>query len=273
MDIVLILGLIVLSMAAGLIGSLFGLGGGIIVVPVLTILYGMPAAEAAAVSLVAIVAISSTSASSLIKERVTNVRIGLVIEVAAVSGAVVGAVIALHVESWVIALCFACVLIYSAIYMFLRHERIIPYDPSSDGKNFVYHDSKTNNDVPYSVKNLGTGSVGFALAGITSALSGVGGGSIKIPVMNVHMHIPMKAATATSSYVIGITAFGGAAVFLLSGLLDIEAAAFVVVGAFVGSLMGLRLLPKFNAGALRRYFSVLLLFLASVMLLNVGGFL
>jgi len=270
-DIVLILGLIVLSMTAGLIGSLFGLGGGIIVVPVLTILYGMPAAEAAAVSLVAIVAISSTSASSLIKERVANVRIGLVIEVAAVAGAVVGAVIALHVASWVVALCFACMLIYSAIYMIVRPERVIPYDPSPGGKNFVYHDSKTGEDIPYSVKNLGTGSIGFAIAGLTSALSGVGGGSIKIPVMNSHMHMPMKVATATSSYVIGITAFGGAAVFLLSGMLNIETAAFVIVGAFVGSLIGIRLLPKFDAGALRRYFSILLLFLASVMLLNIGG--
>ncbi|MDR0198212.1 MAG: sulfite exporter TauE/SafE family protein [Methanomassiliicoccaceae archaeon] len=271
MDIVLILGLIILSMIAGLIGSLFGLGGGIIVVPVLTILYGMPAAEAAAVSLVAIVAISSTSASSLIKNRISNVRIGLRLEVAAVAGAVVGAVIALYVQSWVLALCFAMVLIYSAVYMFVRPERLIPHDPSPSAEDFVYHDMKTGEDIRYDVQNVGTGMIGFALAGITSALSGVGGGTIKIPVMNVHMRMPMKAATATSSYVIGITAFGGAAVYLLCGVLDIEVAAFVTMGAFVGSLIGLKLLPKINAGALRRYFSVLLIFLASVMLLRIGG--
>jgi len=108
-------------------------------------------------------------------------------------------------------------------------------------------------------------------AGITSALSGVGGGTIKIPVMNVHMRIPMKVATATSSYVIGITAFSGAVVYLLSGVLDIETAAFVTIGAFVGSFMGLKILPRINAYSMRRYFSVLLLFLASVMLLRVGG--
>jgi uncharacterized membrane protein YfcA len=233
----------------------------------------MPTAEAAAISLVAIVAISSTSAASLIKEKITNVRIGLVLEVSAAGGAVIGAIIALYVESWVLAVCFACVLIYSAIYMLMRPERVVPHDPSNTERNYVYHDAKTDEDVEYHVKNVGTGAIGFALAGITSALSGVGGGTIKIPVMNVHMQIPMKAATATSSYVIGITAFSGAAVYLLTGVLDIETAAFVTIGAFVGALMGLKLLTKFNTGSLRRYFSILLLFLAAVMILNVGGLL
>jgi len=273
MDVVLILGLIILSIAAGLIGSVFGLGGGIIVVPVLTILYDMPAAEAAAVSLVAIAAISSTSASSLIKSRMTNVRVGIRLEVAAAAGAVIGAVIALYVESWILATCFAMVLIYSAIYMFLRPERPISNDGTPAADDFVYHDAKTNEDIRYNVRNVGTGMLGFMAAGITSALSGVGGGTIKIPIMNVHMRIPIKVATATSSYVIGITAFSGAAVYLLSGILDIETAAFVTIGAFAGALMGLKLLPKINAGALRRYFSVLLLFLAAVMLLNTGGLL
>ena len=271
MDAILILGLIILSIAAGLIGSLFGLGGGIIVVPVLTILYGMPSAEAAAVSLVAIVAISSTSASSLIKNRMTNVRIGLRLEVAAAAGAVVGAVIALYVQSWVLATCFAIVLIYSAVYMLLRPERLIQHDGPPSADSFVYRDAKTDEDIRYNVQNVGTGMIGFMAAGITSALSGVGGGTIKIPVMNVHMRIPMKVATATSSYVIGITAFSGAVVYLLSGVLDIETAAFVTIGAFVGSFMGLKILPRINAYSMRRYFSVLLLFLASVMLLRVGG--
>ncbi|MDR0334645.1 MAG: sulfite exporter TauE/SafE family protein [Methanomassiliicoccaceae archaeon] len=271
MDIILILGLIVLSMIAGMIGSLFGLGGGIIVVPVLTILYDLPAAEAAAVSLVAIIAISSTSATALIKNRTANVRIGLRLEVAAATGAVIGAVIALYVESWVLALCFAMVLIYSAVYMFLRPERVIRNDDAKTADDFVYHDTKTGEDVRYNVQNIGTGMIGFMAAGITSALSGVGGGTIKIPVMNVHMHIPMKVATATSSYVIGITAFSGAIVYLLSGVLDVETAAFVVLGAFAGSRIGLVLLQRINAQGLRRYFSVLLIFLASVMLLRVGG--
>ena len=273
MDAILILGLVILSVAAGLIGSLFGLGGGIIIVPVLTILYDMPAAEAAAISLVAIVAVSSISASSLIKNRITNVRIGLRLEVGAAAGAVAGAVIALYVQSWVLAVSFAAVLIYSAVYMFLRPERLISGGGPQDENCFVYHDAKTNEDIDYGVKNAGTGTIGFAVAGITSALSGVGGGSIKVPVMNVHMHIPVKVSTATSSYVTGITAFSGAAVFFLSGILVIETAAFVTIGAFAGALVGLKILPKINAHGLRRYFSVLLLFLASVMLLSVGGFL
>ncbi|MCL2143726.1 MAG: sulfite exporter TauE/SafE family protein [Methanomassiliicoccaceae archaeon] len=295
MDAVFMLGLIVIAMTAGLIGSLFGLGGGIIIVPVLTILYGMTAKDAAAVSLVAIVAISAVSASSLIKSRTANVRIGLKLETAAATGAIIGAIIALYVSSWVIAVSFAIVLIYSAIYMFMRPERVITPDDTSDStpgnasdgtsdgngvrdtadreERFTYHDTKTNEDIQYGVRNVRTGMIGFLAAGITSALSGVGGGTIKIPVMNVHMHIPMKAATATSSYVIGITAFSGAVVYLLGGILDIETAAVVVIGAFIGSLIGLRILTMIDASSMRRYFSILLIFLASVMLLNAGGFL
>ncbi|MDR0778756.1 MAG: sulfite exporter TauE/SafE family protein [Methanomassiliicoccaceae archaeon] len=275
MDAVLMLGLVILSVIAGLIGSIFGLGGGIIIVPVLTILYDMDAKAAAAVSLVAIIAISSTTASSLVKNRVANVRVGLRLEIGAAAGAIAGAVIALYMQSWLIAICFAAVLIYSAVYMILRPERIIANDPSDKENDYVYHDTRTGDDIGYSVRNLRTGTVGFVAAGITSALSGVGGGTIKIPIMNVHMHMPVKAATATSSFVIGITALSGAAVYLLNGVLDehIQTAAAVVIGAIAGSLIGLRILPKINASSMRRYFSILLLFLASVMILNAGGFL
>ena len=271
MDPVLILGLIVLSMTAGLIGSLFGLGGGIIVVPVLTVLYDMSTVDAIAVSLAAIAAVSSASASALVKKRVANVRIGLRLEVAAAAGAVVGAAVALYVvQSWVLALCFAAVLIYSAAYMILRPER--PHE-SGALDDFAYRDPKTGNEVRYGIRNTGTGMIGFAVAGITSALTGVGGGAVKVPIMNAHMGIPVKVATATGSYVVGITAFSGAAVYLLSGVLDVQVAAIVILGAFTGSLIGLRVLPRIDAPAMRRYFSIVLIFLASVMILNAGGIL
>jgi uncharacterized membrane protein YfcA len=273
MDITLILGLIVISLIAGLIGSLFGLGGGIIVVPALTILYKMDGVDAVAVSLVAIVAISSASASSLVRKRISNVRIGLRLEIAAAVGAAAGAVIAIYIiRPWVLSVCFAAIMIYSAAYMLLRPERPVPAGPSGTD-DFVYHDARIGEDVHYNVKNTGTGMLGFAVAGMTSALTGLGGGMIKIPIMNVHMRMPVKAATATSSYVIGITAFSGAAVYLLSGVLDIQTASFVMIGAFAGSMIGLRILPKIDASSLRRYFAVLLVFLAAVMLMNVGGLL
>jgi uncharacterized membrane protein YfcA len=275
MDAVLMLGLFLLSVAAGLIGSVFGLGGGIIIVPVLTILYGMDVKAAAAVSLVAIIAISSVTASSLVRNRAANVRVGLRLEIGAAAGAIVGAAIALYMESWLIAICFAGVLIYSAAYMFLRPERTISPDLSEKEEHHVYHDTKTGEDVKYTVHNMRAGTMGFIAAGITSALSGVGGGTIKVPIMNVHMHMPIKAATATSSFVIGITALSGAAVYLLNGVLDahMQTVAVVVMGAIVGSLAGLRILPKINASSMRRYFSVILMVLASLMILNAGGFL
>ncbi|MDR2866584.1 MAG: sulfite exporter TauE/SafE family protein [Methanomassiliicoccaceae archaeon] len=273
MDPLMIAGLIVLSFIAGLIGSLFGLGGGIIIVPVLTILYDMDAKAAMAVSLVAIVAISTTSASSLVRDNVSNVRVGLRLEVGSAAGAVIGAVIALHLQSWVLVICFAAVLMYSSFYMFLRPEKVVPPGRERTEDDFFYRDTKTGEDVAYTVNNYATGTLGFVAAGITSAMSGVGGGTIKIPVMNAHMHMPMKAATATSSYVIGITAFSGAAVYFLNGVLDpyIQTAAIVVIGAFAGAMIGLRLLRRINASSMRRYFSVLLLFIASVMLMSAGG--
>jgi len=273
MDPALILGLIILSLIAGLIGSLFGLGGGIIVVPVLTVLYKMETMDAIAISLAAIAAVSAASASVLVRNKVANVRIGLRLEVAAAVGAMIGAIIALYVmESWVLALCFAAVMIYSAAYMFLRPERL--HDPSGDrDEDFVHCDPRTGNEIHYSVRNTGTGMMGFAVAGVASALTGVGGGAIKVPIMNVHMGIPMKVATATSSYVIGITAFSGAAVYLLSGVLDVLTAAVVILGAFIGSHIGLRILPKLDTSSMRRYFSTVLIVLAVVMILNAGGML
>jgi uncharacterized membrane protein YfcA len=274
MDPVLLIGLIVLAMVAGLIGSVFGLGGGIIVVPVLTILYGFGVHDAVAVSLVAIASISSSSASSLIRKGAVNVRIGLRLEVAAAAGAAVGALIAvIFAESWMLALCFAAVLIYSAAYMFSRPERVISPGSDVDDHDNVYRDPKTGEEIAYCVRNMRTGMIGFAAAGISSALTGVGGGTIKIPVMNVHMHMPMKVATATSSYVIGITAFSGAAVYMLSGAVDILTASIVVFGAFIGTRIGLWILSGIDASSLRRYFSIVLIFLASVMILNTGGIL
>ncbi|MCL1904921.1 MAG: sulfite exporter TauE/SafE family protein [Methanomassiliicoccaceae archaeon] len=267
MEPIMIVGLVLLSLAAGIIGSVFGLGGGIIVVPVLTILYDMPTHDAVAISLVAIVAISASGASSLVKNRSTNVRLGLVMEIAAAAGAVIGAVIALYLQSWVLTLSFAFVMVYSALYMFARPERV-----TSDGRDgtFAYQDPKAG-EVRYEVKNIRTGMLGFFAAGITSPLSGVGGGAIKVPIMNVHMNIPMKVATATSSFVIGITAFAGAAVYLLGGVIEMQTAAIVIVGAFCGSRIGIRILPKIDPASLRRYFSVLLIFLAAIMFLRAGG--
>ena len=270
----MMLGLIVLSMTAGLIGSLFGLGGGVIVVPVLTILYDMPAHDAIAISLVAIVAISAAGSATLVKERVANVRLGLRMEMGAAAGAVIGAVIALYLNSSLLSLAFAFVMIYSAVYMLMRPEKKVSDDDLSESDGvFVYHDPRTGEDIRYRVRNQRTGMLGFFAAGITSPLSGVGGGAIKVPIMNIHMNVPMKVATATSSFVIGITAFTGAAVYFLSGVLDVQTAAVVIVGAFVGSRMGVAILPKIDTASLRRYFSVVLIFLAAVMFLKAGGLL
>jgi uncharacterized membrane protein YfcA len=145
---------------------------------------------------------SSAGAAPLVKNGTANLRIGLRLETAAV----IGATVAIRTESWVILLSFAIVMIYSAVRMLLGSE--CRSDDIGEGR-FVCNDTGTNDGIEYSVRNVRTGMMGFMAAGISSALSGTGGGAIKVPVMNVHMHMPMKAATATSSFVVGTHGCGG----------------------------------------------------------------
>ena len=265
----LLLGLMVFGLAAGIFGALFGLGGGIILVPVLTIVYGLAPAEAAAISLVGIVATSVGAASFFIKNEVSNIRLGLLLEISTALGAICGAMLALFIDGMYVSLIFVSIIIYSAIRMILNPERNVTV---SDGNaEFTYHDTKEGCEIGYNAENKVTGSIGSYFAGVASSMTGVGGGAIKVPIMNLHMGVPMKAATATSSYMIGITAFTGAMVYFLGGDVLLEYAAAISVAAFIGAVIGSRAAMRTKNAGLQRYFSIFMFFIAGLVLLNIGG--
>ncbi|MBE6528315.1 MAG: sulfite exporter TauE/SafE family protein [Thermoplasmata archaeon] len=273
MEILILIGLIALGAGAGIMGALFGLGGGVIFVPVLMLVFGLAPADAAAVSLVGIVAGSVGASSVFIEKGLANVRLGLLLEVTTTIGAIAGAIIAGYMEDWILSLIFCAVMIYSAVRMILSPEKVVEPKDGEGRMCFTYKDEANDDDISYEVQNTGAGGAACVFAGMMSSMTGVGGGAIKVPVMNLIMHVPMKAASSTSSYMIGITAFSGAITYFFSGHLDLAFAGAVAIGAFIGALAGSYLARRLNTKHLRRYFSVVLLFMSALVLLRVGGIL
>lgn len=265
--------LLVIAIGAGAIGALFGLGGGIIFVPVLTIIFGQDAVTAAAASLVGIVATSTGSSSGYVKKGLTNVRLGMLMEVTTTIGAIAGAIIATYLENWVLLVIFSMVMLYSGFKMAASPEKIITDSEGSGKLTFRYSDPASGvADQQYTVKNIRSGMALCTVAGAVSSMTGVGGGSIKVPLMNIYMHIPVKVASATSSYMIGITAFSGAVIYFIQGAIDYQIAAAVAVGAYIGAIVGTWISSKVNAKAIKRYMSVVFFAIALIMLAKAGGY-
>ena len=268
MEMTFLIIMLLIGIGAGILGALFGIGGGLFIVPALTLIAGLSTKEAAAVSLVSIVATSVGGTVFYLDNRVANIRLGLLLEISTVIGAIVGAVISVYLDDWFVTLIFVIVIIISAVRMILNMKTDIPDNP--DGE-FVYHDTKTGADTGYDLKNVPTGFATCSAAGVISSLTGVGGGLIKVPVMNMLIGVPMKVATATSSYMIGITAFSGAIIYFLGGQVILDVAAFTAIGTFVGALIGSRLSKRFDGSSMKRYFSILLFIVAFMMILRLGG--
>ncbi len=274
MDPITIIGLLIMGSGAGVLGALFGLGGGIIFVPVLMLVFGLAPTEAVAVSLIGIIAGSTGASTVFVDKGLSNVRLGLLMEITTSIGAIAGAVIATYLESWILMVMFSCIVVYSGIRMILNPEKVIEPTDSSDSRlGFRYKDESADEDISYEVQNIKGGMALCTVAGAISSMTGVGGGAVKVPLMNIYMKIPLKAASATSSYMIGITAFSGAATYFIGGQVLLEYAAFVAIGAFIGSLLGTKAARTISAKHLRKYFSVVLFFMAALVMLQAGGIL
>ena len=163
-----------------------------------------------------------------------------------------------------------CILKKDAIFVALYNTEDSDFETGKKRKGDSY---APENYISYEVQNVGKGVLACVFAGMMSSMTGVGGGAIKVPVMNLIIHIPMKAASSTSSYIIGITAFYGAITYFFSGHLDLPFAGAVAIGAFIGALAGTYLAKKMNNNHLRRYFSVVLFLMSALALLRVGGIL
>lgn len=273
------------GLAAGVFGSLLGLGGGILIVPLLTLGFGLPLREAVGVSLVSVIATSGASAGVYLGRHVANLRLGMSLELFTATGALVGALVAYAVPERVLAGLFAALLLYVALSMAqgLRTSAAasVPDAPADPGPSSellppTAGASRPADTVPvvpttiaarlsgpgYTVRNLPLGIAGSLFAGVVSALLGIGGGIVKVPVMHLAMGVPMRVATATSNLMIGITATSSAIIYLLRGGIDAYVAGPTVLGVFVGATVGSRTAHRIDARLLRILFVVVLLYTA-----------
>ena len=255
---------------AGLAGSLTGLGGGVVVIPLLTLCFNIDIRYAIGAALVASIATSSGSASAYVKEGITNMRLGMFLEIATTIGAVFGAAIAIYMPTNVIAVIFGMVLIFSAA-MTLRKK----YDHSVVKGSVTAEKLKLNGSYPtkdgqveYELTNVVGGFSLMSLAGVLSGLLGIGSGALKVLAMDSVMRVPFKVSTTTSNFMIGVTAAASAVVYLQRGYIDPGIAFPVIIGVLAGATTGAKLLQRMNVKVLRIIFSIAITIVALNMMYN-----
>ncbi|HME01346.1 MAG TPA: sulfite exporter TauE/SafE family protein [Terriglobia bacterium] len=259
------------SLLAGFVGSLTGLGGGVILTPLLTLLFGIDIRYAIGATLVSVIATSSGAAAAYVREGFSNIRIGMLLEIATTVGAVAGASAALRLPTTAIASIFGVALLYSA-YASTRidHTKEAQGEPDRLTRFFKLDSSfpTPEGTRSYRVYNV---SGGFGLmfgAGVLSGLLGIGSGALKVIAMDQMMRIPFKVSTTTSNFMIGVTAAASAGVYLVRGYIDPGLAFPVVLGVLLGSMLGARVLPVANTRVLRVVFAAVIGALAVEMIVQ-----
>ena len=257
------------SFCAGLLGSLTGLGGGIVIVPMLTLLFGVDLRYAIGASLVSVIATSSGAAAAYVKEGYTNVRVGMLLEIATTLGALGGAYLAGRIGTSAIAVIFALVLLYSAyrsMKALAEHVSTGTAHPLADTLRLNSTYPTPNGFQPYTVQGVPAGFGLMTLAGVLSGLLGIGSGALKVLAMDQLMHLPFKVSTTTSNFMIGVTAAASAGIYLSRGYIDPVLALPVMLGVLAGALTGARVLAGAKTTILRRLFSAVVIVLALEML-------
>jgi uncharacterized membrane protein YfcA len=263
------------SLFAGFLGALTGLGGGVVLVPLLTIFFHVDLRYAIGASLVSVIATSSGSAAAYLKEGFSNIRIGMFLEIATTLGALLGAYLTAKVPASVIAIIFGVVLLYSAFVSRRtrpREELALPPDPIATKLKMNSSFPDTSGLRTYNVYRVPAGFGIMFGAGALSGLLGIGSGALKVVAMDQAMKIPFKVSTTTSNFMIGVTAAASAGVYLSRGYIDPALAMPVMLGVLIGSLMGTRVLVKTKTKSLRLVFSIVIVLLGLEMLLKgIGG--
>jgi uncharacterized membrane protein YfcA len=260
------------SAVAGFLGALTGLGGGVVIVPLLTIGFNIDIRYAVGASLVSVIATSSGAAAAYVREGYTNIRIGMLLEVATTLGALAGAAVAAVVHPSSIAVVFGLTLLVSAYLSARKEEEPGPDggpDPLATRLRLDGTLPTPDGPQPYHVRRVRLGFVLMSVAGVLSGLLGIGSGAFKVLAMDQAMCIPFKVSTTTSNFMIGVTAAASAGVYLSRGYIDPGLAMPVVLGVLLGSLIGARLLPGAKAQLLRVIFAVLIVALG-VQMINKG---
>jgi len=249
------------GLIAGLFGSVLGLGGGVLIIPMLTLVFGVPMKEAVGTSLICVIATSCGAASLYVKKHLADIRLGMTLELATTIGAIVGGLVAGIIKPEVLAILFSLLLFYVALSM-IRKRAV--GDPAKGGEQ----NQEGNSAIPknYQITNLPLGMGASFFAGNISGLLGVGGGVIKVPTMYLLMGVPLKIATATSNFMIGVTATAGAFVYYARGEVDLFVSGSTMMGVFLGALIGSRILHLIKTEYLKKAFIIVLLYLSLEML-------
>lgn len=262
------------SVAAGLIGSLVGLGGGIMIVPLLTIGFGLDIRLAIGASIVSVIATSSGAAAAYVRDHLTNIRVAMLLELATAFGAVTGALVAARLNPRALFFLFGGILLFSIFPMVKKLGEELPAsvrdDPISTRLSLAstYPDRKLGRLVEYRVTRVPLGFGMMYIAGIVSGLLGIGSGALKVLAMDTAMRLPMKVSSATSNFMIGVTAAASAGIYFWRGEILPLVAAPVALGVLVGATTGAKLLVRFRNATVRRLFIVVLGVVSIEMLLR-----
>ncbi len=267
-----VVSLALISVAAGVLGSLVGLGGGVVIVPVLTLLYHVDIRLAIGASIVSVIATSSGAAAAYVRDRMANLRAGMFLEVATTTGALTGAYLTTLLPARFLFVFFGLILAYSSVTTFRRRHVDAPLTVSNDRiANYFnlhgsYHDLAEGREIAYKVVGTKLGLSIMYAAGLVSALLGIGSGALKVPAMDSAMHLPMKVSSATSNFMIGVTAAASAGVYFIRGQIDPIIAAPVAAGVLLGATVGARILGRTASKTIRILFVVVLVVISLEML-------
>ena len=272
----------IIAVLAGFLGSLVGLGGGIIITPALTILFGIDIKYAIGASIVAVIATSSGSAIAFVKDHVSNMRVGMLLEVFTTAGGVIGALMAGIFSSKLLYIFFSLILLNS-FYGMLKKTGLITKVKKEEEKvendkyadryklNSTYYDKATGKTVVYNVTNVPQGSLVMFGAGFASGLLGIGSGAFKVVALDSYMKLPIKVSTATSNFMMGVTATASALIYFFNGTINPAIAAPIALGTLIGSRTGAKVMQRLDAKYIRYIFLPILLFtIVNMFLKGVG---
>jgi uncharacterized protein len=269
---VILLGLV--GLLGGTFGSMVGLGGGVFIIPALTLFLGVPIHSAISASLIAVVATSTTAAAAYVREDLSNMRLGMTMETMTVAGALVGGFLGTALSKGVLSAIFGSVMIVVSVYMVVAKRAVrapLAHDADLGVLGHSYYDRKLQTTVGYRVHRLPVGMGASGIAGAVSGLLGVGGGFLKVPVMVLAMGVPVRAAVSTSSFMIGVTACASSAVYFARGLIDPAVAVPVVLGTTVGAYIGSKLTLRVRSSVLTVLLAIVLFALSVQMILSAAG--
>ncbi|WAM31994.1 sulfite exporter TauE/SafE family protein [Caldicellulosiruptor naganoensis] len=268
----MILEVLLVSIIAGFVGSLLGIGGGLIVIPFLSIVFKLSMHQAAAAGLVSVIATSSGAASAYVKDRLTHLKIGMFLQLATVIGGVLGAVLSGFLPAKILSLIFGILLLYNSFLMIKNRNSDEKPRENIEGKTAQtkwarilklygsYYDKILDKEITYSAQNTFWGFLMMTFAGLLSGLLGIGSGIFKVLALDTIMKLPFKVSTATSNFMMGVTALASISIYLARGDIVYDICGAVAVGVLAGSLIGAKVMPYIKSKYLKVAFALVLIY-------------